>query len=178
MPSDAAKFSQIDTMWRSLMSAVANESRVLEATSRQGLLDDLRQAFAILEDIQKGLQDYLEKKRVFFSRSVVSSKLKIVAWLEITHHKVWSKFVHHLILCLIPGFISCPTMNSWKYYRKLKNRIAFSPICASVLMGSAACRSLKSEKSKACFPLTTSLSYSDKKLCPPKAKYMTCLIIK
>jgi len=79
MPSDAAKFSQIDTMWRSLMSAVANESRVLEATSRQGLLDDLRQAFAILEDIQKGLQDYLEKKRVFFSRSVVSSKLKIVA---------------------------------------------------------------------------------------------------
>ena len=31
-------------------------------------MDELREAFEILEDIQKGLHDYLEKKRLFFSR--------------------------------------------------------------------------------------------------------------
>lgn len=50
------------------MSSVTSEARVLVAASRQGLLDELRGAFAILEDIQKGLHDYLEKKRLFFSR--------------------------------------------------------------------------------------------------------------
>ena len=68
MASDAAKFTQVDWMWRSLMSSVTSEARVLVAASRQGLLDELRGAFAILEDIQKGLHDYLEKKRLFFSR--------------------------------------------------------------------------------------------------------------
>jgi dynein heavy chain len=68
MASDAAKFSHVDTMWRSLMSGATNEPRVLVAASRPGLLDELREAFGILEDIQKGLHDYLEKKRLFFSR--------------------------------------------------------------------------------------------------------------
>ena len=68
MASDAAKFTQVDKMWRSLMSSATNEPRVLVAASRHGLLDELREAFAILEDIQKGLHDYLEKKRLFFSR--------------------------------------------------------------------------------------------------------------
>lgn len=68
MASDAAKFTQVDTMWRSLMAGATNEPRVLVAASRAGLLDELREAFAILEDIQKGLHDYLEKKRIFFSR--------------------------------------------------------------------------------------------------------------
>lgn len=68
MASDAAKFTQVDKMWRTLMTGATNEPRVLVAASRAGLLDELRQAFAILEDIQKGLHDYLEKKRVFFSR--------------------------------------------------------------------------------------------------------------
>lgn len=68
MASDAAKFTQVDSMWRSLMTGATNQPRVLVAASRVGLLDELREAFAILEDIQKGLHDYLEKKRIFFSR--------------------------------------------------------------------------------------------------------------
>ena len=90
MASDAEKFSLVDNMWRSLMyfldswslycsqtyfyksyfcrSGVTVEPRVLVTASRQGLLDERRSAFDILEDIQKGLHDYLEKKRLFFSR--------------------------------------------------------------------------------------------------------------
>lgn len=68
MPSDAAKFNQVDSMWRPLMLSVVGESQVLAATSRQGLLDDLKSSFLTLEDIQKGLDDYLERKRVYFSR--------------------------------------------------------------------------------------------------------------
>ena len=58
----------VDKIWRSLMSSVTDESRVLIAAGRQGLLDDLRLTYSMLEDIQKGLHDYLERKRVFFSR--------------------------------------------------------------------------------------------------------------
>ena len=50
------------------MSSVTDESRVLIAAGRHGLLEDLRRTYSMLEDIQKGLHDYLERKRVFFSR--------------------------------------------------------------------------------------------------------------
>ena len=49
-------------------SGVTTEPRVLVTASRHGLLDELKGAYDILEDIQKGLHDYLEKKRLFFSR--------------------------------------------------------------------------------------------------------------
>jgi len=47
MPQDALKFNEVDRIWRSLMSSVTEESRVLIATSRQGLLDDLRLTMAM-----------------------------------------------------------------------------------------------------------------------------------
>jgi len=56
--------------------------------SRQGLLEELRSAFDILEDIQKGLHDYLEKKRLFFSRS-----LYIIQSLKLHSSRIRNKLV-------------------------------------------------------------------------------------
>lgn len=44
---------------------VANAMRVI---SQPQMLDKLKEAELVLDDIQKGLNDYLEKKRLFFPR--------------------------------------------------------------------------------------------------------------
>jgi len=42
--------------------------KVLQATSPAGLLEKLRESNALLDHINKGLNTYLEKKRLFFPR--------------------------------------------------------------------------------------------------------------
>ena len=46
-----------------------NENRgVIESTNYPNLMETLRQAYSDLEGVQKGLNTYLEKKRLFFAR--------------------------------------------------------------------------------------------------------------
>jgi len=44
------------------------DTKVLVATEQPRMLDRLQEANTLLEDIQKGLNTYLEKKRLFFPR--------------------------------------------------------------------------------------------------------------
>lgn len=44
------------------------DTKVLVATEQPKMLDRLQEANTLLEDIQKGLNTYLEKKRLFFPR--------------------------------------------------------------------------------------------------------------
>ncbi|KAL7290283.1 hypothetical protein TKK_0015983 [Trichogramma kaykai] len=68
MPNEAKNFRKVDRIWRDTMDSVAKEPRVLPATDLPNMLADFRQCNALLELIQKGLNDYLEKKRLFFPR--------------------------------------------------------------------------------------------------------------
>ncbi|CAB0036402.1 unnamed protein product [Trichogramma brassicae] len=68
MPNEAKNFRKVDRIWRDTMEFVAKEPRVLPATDLPNMLADFRQCNALLELIQKGLNDYLEKKRLFFPR--------------------------------------------------------------------------------------------------------------
>ncbi|XP_045448983.1 dynein axonemal heavy chain 3 [Melitaea cinxia] len=68
MPTEARNFRDVDKEWRTIMAATQKEPLVLKATDYPGLLKKLRYNNALLDDIQRGLNDYLEKKRLFFPR--------------------------------------------------------------------------------------------------------------
>ncbi|XP_039753870.1 dynein heavy chain 3, axonemal [Pararge aegeria] len=68
MPTEARNFRDVDKEWRAVMMATQKDPMVLTATDFPGLLKKLRYNNALLDDIQRGLNDYLEKKRLFFPR--------------------------------------------------------------------------------------------------------------
>lgn len=68
MPEEGRKFTAVDKIWRDIMKAVQADPQVLVVVQIDKMLERLRKAFVLLEQIQKGLNDYLEKKRLFFPR--------------------------------------------------------------------------------------------------------------
>lgn len=68
MPTEARNFRDVDKEWKTIMFATQKEPMVIEATDYPGLLKSLKYNNSLLEDIQRGLNDYLEKKRLFFPR--------------------------------------------------------------------------------------------------------------
>ncbi|NXN55853.1 DYH3 protein, partial [Rynchops niger] len=68
MPEEGRKFGIVDTYWKDIMAQVVKDTKVLVATEQPMMLDRLQEANTLLEDIQKGLNTYLEKKRLFFPR--------------------------------------------------------------------------------------------------------------
>ncbi|KAG7303048.1 hypothetical protein JYU34_013066 [Plutella xylostella] len=68
MPTEARNFRDVDKEWRTIMAATTKDPNVLNATDYPGLLKKLKYNNALLDDIQRGLNDYLEMKRLFFPR--------------------------------------------------------------------------------------------------------------
>ncbi|XP_031243962.1 dynein heavy chain 3, axonemal [Mastomys coucha] len=68
MPEEGKKFGIVDSYWKSLMSQAVNDTRVMVAADQPRMTEKLQEANLLLEDIQRGLNDYLEKKRLFFPR--------------------------------------------------------------------------------------------------------------
>lgn len=72
MPTEARNFRDVDKEWKTIMTSTQKDPMVLKATDYPGLLRKLRYNNALLDDIQRGLNDYLEKKRLFFPRCVLT----------------------------------------------------------------------------------------------------------
>ncbi|XP_047390171.1 dynein axonemal heavy chain 3 isoform X4 [Sciurus carolinensis] len=68
MPEEGRKFGIVDGYWKTLMSQAVKDARVLMAADQPRMTERLQEANILLEDIQKGLNEYLEKKRLFFPR--------------------------------------------------------------------------------------------------------------
>ncbi|XP_055941760.1 dynein axonemal heavy chain 3-like [Argiope bruennichi] len=68
MPVEGKKFSTVDKSWRETASKAASDPHVLVATSHPNMLQNLQECNVLLDEIQKGLNDYLEKKRLYFPR--------------------------------------------------------------------------------------------------------------
>ncbi|KAK0140700.1 Dynein heavy chain 3, axonemal [Merluccius polli] len=68
MPEEGRKFSVVDGYWKDIMAEAVKDSHVLVATAQHNMLGSLQESNLFLEDIQKGLNTYLEMKRLYFPR--------------------------------------------------------------------------------------------------------------
>ena len=68
MPTEGKMFRAVDNTWRVSMAQTFQQPSCVEVARRPGFLDSLVEANAKLDQIQKGLNDYLETKRLAFPR--------------------------------------------------------------------------------------------------------------
>ncbi|KAJ3359844.1 Dynein heavy chain 7, axonemal [Allomyces javanicus] len=68
MPEEGKKFRAVDASWKKIMKRTVEERYIMTVTVHEGMLDELRGDNALLEQILKGLNNYLEIKRLYFPR--------------------------------------------------------------------------------------------------------------
>lgn len=68
MPTEARHFKTVDRVWKAIQINTMKDTHVLISTEYKNMLHLLRENNKLLDEIQKGLNDYLEKKRLYFPR--------------------------------------------------------------------------------------------------------------
>jgi len=68
MPEEGKRFKIVDGTWRDMMQGALKDLRALQAMRQDGLEKRLEEANRLLDLIGKGLNFYLEQKRLYFPR--------------------------------------------------------------------------------------------------------------
>jgi dynein heavy chain len=66
LPTEAERFATVDKIWRKTLEAASRTPAALKCCASDKLLEDYRQSNKLLGHVQRGLNDYLESKRVAF----------------------------------------------------------------------------------------------------------------
>ncbi|XP_029005758.1 dynein axonemal heavy chain 1 [Betta splendens] len=65
---EGERYQQMEQTWRRIMKIAVNNRKVIELCPDARLLEKLKECNALLEQVQKGLSEYLETKRAAFPR--------------------------------------------------------------------------------------------------------------
>jgi len=68
LPAEGKKFLAVDKMWRKTLAGAHKSPNLLRVCSSNVMLNAFVEANKALEQVQKGLSDYLETKRLAFAR--------------------------------------------------------------------------------------------------------------
>ena len=68
LPVEGKKFALVDKNWRSALAAAKTNPKAIEFCDNEKLLEKFRESNVLLDQVQKGLSDYLETKRSVFAR--------------------------------------------------------------------------------------------------------------
>ncbi|KAH8876868.1 Dynein heavy chain 7, axonemal [Schistosoma japonicum] len=68
MPEEGRLFQVVNRNFKDIMKNTAKDPNVLKATDFLGILEKIKDSNGLLEKINKGLNAYLEKKRLYFAR--------------------------------------------------------------------------------------------------------------
>ncbi|CAH0561300.1 unnamed protein product [Brassicogethes aeneus] len=68
MPEEGNLFKEVNDTYRRYITVVIKDPRVFETASAEGLLESMVYCNELLEKINEGVTNYLEKKRLFFPR--------------------------------------------------------------------------------------------------------------
>ncbi|XP_064451600.1 dynein axonemal heavy chain 14 [Mirounga angustirostris] len=78
LPAEAKLFSHVISMWREIMLKIQNKLDALRITTSAGVLEILQNCNTCLDYIMKGLEDYLEIKRMIFPRFYFLSNAELL----------------------------------------------------------------------------------------------------
>ncbi|PAA45958.1 hypothetical protein BOX15_Mlig009546g7, partial [Macrostomum lignano] len=68
LPLEGKRYSTMERMWRKIMKNAKENPKVIEICPDNRLLDNLKECNKLLDQVQKGLSEYLETKRKAFPR--------------------------------------------------------------------------------------------------------------
>ncbi|VVC27190.1 Hypothetical protein CINCED_3A023641 [Cinara cedri] len=68
MPEESRKFNAVDKIWRNLMKDIKKSPNIVNSVNIENILQNLKKSRDFLELVQKGLNNYLETKRLYFPR--------------------------------------------------------------------------------------------------------------
>lgn len=68
LPTEGKKFSTVDKSWRQTIAAAKQKPKVIDFCDSAKLLERFKESDILLDQVQKGLSDYLETKRSVFAR--------------------------------------------------------------------------------------------------------------
>jgi dynein heavy chain len=68
LPTEGKKFATVDKNWRGTISSAKVNPKVLDFCDNEKLLERFKESEILLDQVQKGLADYLETKRSVFAR--------------------------------------------------------------------------------------------------------------
>ena len=107
IPVEGKMFEEVDAHWQQMVKEAVLNTKALAVTSQDQMLENLKHSEGMLDDIQRGLNEYLEKKRLFFPRLTFD--------LDVDFHLTLT-----LILISPAGSSSCQMRNFWRFCLRRK----------------------------------------------------------